>query len=515
MYGEIYKVAYVLNMKKGGGLQERMRLARLQEMNQKNPDRAKEQARAALPDLVQGDLSRISYETRKSLGNFAQKLVNYEFFALSISHGKRDQIALFDLLEEQGVLNEALLQEVREIGRKIGKDQEKRSEQFFHVHKDRKMNTVGLLVDTNEANASVLEQTEAFEAIQERAYREGRVLFQIFLEEMLKNAYVYSVTTKIRRLERVDNMGGFDLAMRDTEEAARTGIDPAHQSAVVQWFRFAKSCMQRKKKAQTPQEQMREKKLLENMVQELQDLAFQETVGTHVTLEDFYWRGAPVRCRIFVTRDQSPLALCKIMLEGASGVHIAEGYVSRITGDITVNETLVTSAEEVFTFFQAEHVAKLLKKSVLNAIHALWHKESLQEAEEVFLDGEEGEEGQNEEVVHDHVVHEQRKRESEIFREDRGSREGGEGEPARVEKKAERKGDRGSLAGYSWRHVLHALRRCGVQVVLSGDHPKLRYQGKTIDYLNRHDDDPRRNRHVVHKTLRALGISVEEFKKKL
>ncbi len=67
----------------------------------------------------------------------------------------------------------------------------------------------------------------------------------------------------------------------------------------------------------------------------------------------------------------------------------------------------------------------------------------------------------------------------------------------------------------SWRRIMAALQRCGVEIDFSHAHPKLRHGGKVTSYLNPHDRDQEYNRRVLYNTLEVLGISEADFFRQL
>lgn len=63
----------------------------------------------------------------------------------------------------------------------------------------------------------------------------------------------------------------------------------------------------------------------------------------------------------------------------------------------------------------------------------------------------------------------------------------------------------------TWRRIMSALRRCGVEIRWGSRHPRLYFQGRVATWLNPHSDDAGQNRRVLSSTLRVLGIERQVF----
>lgn len=498
-----------------GGLQERMRLARLEKM-------AKErEVTNPLPELVRGRLEIISESTRRNIAAIADRLAPYEEFARSTGRGPEDQVALFEVLEDAGAINDDLVKAVRAVGRSMAADQAAAEERFFkyvpnpdsHPGSGEKI----LKVDVAGFNARVDDQSREMGDIIGRAEKQKRQLFLRFMQEILCHSYVSSVMNKIRRFKKMDALGGFAAALTDTEVSGMEGADPPHQAAVVSWFRLAEGFARVKKDIEKPE--FVEGASSEEAFQELKKVTFEETTrggGWKVPLVGLRWRGSDIICEVSVHKDQPSIAICEFILVDARGVHITDGHISRITGDLAVSGTMTVSAGDIFDFFQDRERYRILRDHVLAGIYKLWKEKDLQEEVDVVFsnddeDDEEGEEEGEEALVSSSGALSKERRPSraemlQAFEAQYG--------PQKVREKRAIV-EEGELSGYSWRRVLDAFRRCGVRVVMEGDHPKLQHEGRTMDYINRHEDDPRRNRAVVNKMLRKLGIPKEEFRKNL
>lgn len=491
-------------MGKPGGIQERIRLARLEAMRKENEKKA-----PPLPLLVQGRSDVISEENRRSIAALADRLAPYEELAYSIGKHPDEQVALFEILEEAGVMNESLMKAVRTLGKSLTAETDVKQEKFFKYKPDPSTGEKMLKINIDGFNASVDEQNRELMGMMKRARHERRELFVRFLDEVFCHSYINSLMGKIRRYKKVDALGGFTQAMVDTEITSREGGDPPHQAAAVAWFRLAEDFSRTKKKIEKP-------KFVgdvssEAALQELKRITLEETSGTggwKIPLPGLRWRGADMMCTMRVEKDQPSIVICKIRLEDARGVQIADGHLSRITGDLAVSGTLTVSAGEVFGFFEEAERYRLLRDHVLAGIYKLWKEKDLREEVNValFESDEEEEEDEKAQNLLSQVRRPSRAEMLKAFEEQYGPQKHRE-KRAFIEE--------GELSGYSWRRVLEAFGRCGVAVVMEGDHPKLKYEGKTIDYINRHEPDPRRNRAVVNRTLRKLGISKEDFRKKL
>jgi len=63
----------------------------------------------------------------------------------------------------------------------------------------------------------------------------------------------------------------------------------------------------------------------------------------------------------------------------------------------------------------------------------------------------------------------------------------------------------------TWRQIMSALRRLGVEIDLTTRHPKLCFEGRKTGYVNSHEANERKVRHVLYRVLDDLGIDQPTF----
>lgn len=485
----------------------RMREKRLEEMREKRGELMEK-----IPAWMQGDNEYLSEKNRRAIAEIAKRLEDYEEFARSAGSTTQDRAALFSVLNEVGVVNEEFVKNIRDVGRTIEQDVERAHEKFYKKFVDRDGSKNNITVKNEAAIAKHTEKVQKeVDRILDAARGRGLTLFEDFMSEVVLHAYAASIDTKIKIYK--GNLGDFGLsaALQSVERMVLMGVENKEQAAIVSWFRLAEKGAIREREEKRVKMGVTPQQALEV----LQDVAFggeQAEVGWRIAVPGVRWRGTEIFCTVRVGKDASAWEICEIHLENANGVHIADGFLSRITGDITAEGTRTVAVGDVFSFFQKRDVYHALKKSILVSVYELWQKNTFAEEVNVadFSEESEGKEGDVREKEANPVTPGNRRLTQEEFINAMRSQYGEE----KMREKREIQ-EKGELSGYSWLRVLHAFRRCGIVVVMEGDHPKLKYEGRTIDYINRHEPDPRRNRAVVNRVLRAFGISKETFKKNL
>ncbi len=228
---------------------------------------------------------------------------------------------------------------------------------------------------------------------------------------------------------------------------------------------------------------------------------------------DYPERYAAVTC--FCPTGMNPLLLAIFTIRNSSNWILAEWSISRTTGEVVMPEYAFQPLLNCFGTFRQEHLYVALRQ---------WSMAHLFNA---VLDGKIGEETyvslsreeeDTDEVPFDPPVPEEVTVEAvaqvvavEPVLETLVS----EPEAPRPERERKQREPAFERSRYSWRRIMRALIRCGVEVTMGGKHPKLRYEGRVGTFLNPHSQDTHKNVYVLWATLKQLGISRATFRENL
>lgn len=467
-----------------------------------------------LPQWADGNREALSGVMRKKFVELADRFAQYEEFARSATTPE-ERVIVFEILEKIGVINKELVDWISRMGECMNDEADRKKDRYFQYKKIRNGEGYETVMTVDHAGiAASIGMTDSalYSLLRGNEYQNGSNLYQEFGMEILKQAYIFSLFSTIERHKKLHQ--NFNVACASVIPEFVRNIDntrgDSQQKIIVFWFRLLFDLLEKKERIVRVkwEEGMSEQLALEK----LKNITFEKQESIQIPIDGIKVGGNSFECVIRASADASMYAVCELMLR-LNGTAVV-GYLSRITGDVTFTGSKTASVERLFKYFKKNELYLALREAVIAGVYQLWKDDQLKEKVEVgIVENDEEEEGRED---RQEIQQEQKVAQTSY---DRMSKDEVERIVStftgaiRVDGRRERRRAEGELSGYSWRRVLEAFRRCGVTVVMVGDHPKLKFRGKTVDYINQHSggNDPRRNREVVNDTLKKLGIKREEF----
>lgn len=453
-----------------------------------NPEGEKGKKPRVSPERLLDVGPGFSQEVKKRIADMARTLEPYEDFASEFSHGPiGDKLALVEILDQQGILSPAFKQQFDAIARIVSGIPAALQEKFDRAPLASKRLLKGQL------EAQVREHDRATNLIAGRLTADNRPLARNLYAEALRGSIVLS-------LERNIVQRGFSTVWREKKETSED----------IHWIAFAIA-------AERAPLTERQKDPLDFSIDEklrlLKEAQFQPSNQFAYQLP---YKNEEKQLNIVmqVLETTNALTLVNFVIP-FPGLNL-NGSFSRATGELHVNNAMLLSLEEHFRIAGAQNAYKNLREIIINALFDAWEKGALTEEEYVTFDELPADNVVSIETVikEDTIVDSTNSEESITEPETKPETEIAVSTAQTAAPVPERK-KRYSTRRFTWRRVMAALKRCGVEIDMGHAHPKLRYDGKTAGYLNSHDRDTRHNRQVVQDTLATLQIPFETFLEKL
>ncbi len=431
-------------------------------------------------------------DVKKELIPVAKALEPYEEFAAE-SEGTvfEDKQALIELLDQQGIITPEFLLRFQDIGKGFVKERVAQEQKQLTSSSATQKLLKKQVEDTLRARNSVFQRLE----------KDKRPLAAAVLHEASSYSYEKTIERMIDRhgLTKVIMSVGSprpDLAEKDRLRAIQ------HLS----WLQYANTMKHvlankppdRPSKAET-----------ENQLALLKEVSFsnQETMTVNVFLTGVT---EPLQIHVGVSDDLDAFTLAVFTVE--FGVTRASGKLSRVTGQIHPQDHFLFTLENHFAYSAHEEHYEFLRSAVIGALEKGYLSGLLKEKVYVEITPSDAPQEATPESAHDDEVvsHESLPDDTNSETADTHDLPDDPQEDALSTKKT-----RYSTRRLSWRRIMAALKRCGVEIDMSYAHPKLRYEDKVTSYLNSHDKDQKHNKNVLFQTLKQLGISKDEFMAKL
>ena len=475
-------------------------------------------ATAVLPFLREG-LDTISPFLKQSLTRIHKMLYPFEEFARANQNAPAgDQVALYEILTEGGAFTPALIAEIGIAGDDLFQYSAKGQMTKYHLRTT--------IEAANIHNALIQKGVNDTDSIRKYFNHNGWVLQSQMVLEIIQHSFVESLKYAAELRVKADRQAGFADFANYMKEYRMTGFDNTNQGVVVDWFNFAEG-LSRQKNRKYPPVTLPHGITVPVATSELKHCAFDDSVAItlkNVDLPGMRWMGESIMVTIPPIKKLEALAICELEFHTASGIPLASGFLSRLTGEISLSGSLTVPATRVFNWqlLSAGIHYQHLRDSVVAAIYTAWTTGDILERGEVSFDNDSIVMPAVESIVAPAVEPAtepmikptikptieptieptiQLAVESTI-KPTSQSTDLNQSSPVRIEEKRRL---------FSWLRVMSAFRRCGILVELDHAHPKLRYGEFTASYINRHEKEPKRNQKIVKNVLKTLGVDYQTF----
>lgn len=442
----------------------------------------------------------------KRLLKIGKTFDRFEDIALSSDYqDSKGQLDLTDLMEIEGALSPELVTDIEAIG-KQWQTYTKSMEMHFIAHPDglRKMNQHMGVVDGQYNN------------FLKKLASERRPIFQKFAIEGVQLSYLYSLIQVASRLH-------FDDFIKRTRETAKT----FEQQALIDWVSMSHIL---RASGQPSKIDLPHKDAIELM----RDCEFEEGVTQPFTIPSITLRGVPIRGQIRIFPSQNPLAIGVLeLINPHINEVMARTLVSRLTGELVPDGLQLVSGQVAFDTVNRPEVYTTLRDLAANELLGAVTRGEIKDRIYVTIDKDEQtktsirpvkirritpvtiepsliESPSSEPIVTQAPPEAAAPQQTDIQHHGPSIAEqlaainvtNGKDKPEVVVRQESR---------LTWRRIIRALKRIGVEIDLSAAHPKLKYQRATTRFLNSHESDTARNKHELYRALKELNIDRDRF----
>lgn len=343
-------------------------------MTKKRSDsRKRERQPQTFEQKLRNKLTRtfVPFTAQRAMFDVAASLAQYET-ATDAVWGKQDGkagIELLGSLQTQGVFDEQFLQKFELAAEALSTAREaiidsatqKLDRQLGQVPPER-------LPNIDKINKGI---DKDLDAIQVFIMEEKRPLLLMMFREMILRMRQVQIEREITQF------GTYETLKHHREAMEAKRVDPTVARTYL-WYQFAHDCSQQVQG--NPQAIPQPAELAPEKIHEwLNDVELSAT-GSHVE----YFRFRTLRHginsmygRLHLLRDLHPFSLSGFDFGVSGRPPIAPGEISRITGELSMNDYFITSLRRPFEFFGIPEVYERLKDELLVAVYHRYEREQL------------------------------------------------------------------------------------------------------------------------------------------
>ncbi|KKW30910.1 MAG: hypothetical protein UY72_C0001G0022 [Candidatus Uhrbacteria bacterium GW2011_GWD2_52_7] len=439
----------------------------------------------------------------KKLLKIGKTFDRFEDIALSTDYlDSKGQLDLTDLMEIEGALNAELASDIETIGK-----------QWQIYVRSMELHFIGYPDGQRMMGKHMTVVDDQYNNFLRKLISERRPIFQKFAIEAVQLSYLYSLIQTASHLD-----------LQEFIEQSRKNTHTPEQRALIDWVAISRLL---RATGKPPELDLPHKDAFEL----LRDCEFSKGVTAPFVIQSVTFHGTPIKGRIRIYPAQNPLALAVMELINPHNNDImANAVISRLTGELVPDGMQVISGKVAFDAINRPEVYTLLRDIAINELFTAVTRGEIRDKEYVTIN--EAEQTTTTirpvkirrivpvdiqptpsetlpEPVAEISVHREEVEKSDAVHEPSIAEQLAAINTTNEKTKQEvvvRQESR-----LTWRRIMRALKRIGVEIDLSTTHPKLKYERATTRFLNSHESDTGRNKHELYRALKELNIDRDRF----